>query len=423
MKKIILLYLLSFAATCSNAQSLEECHAMATRNYPLVRQYDLIERTAELNVENIKKGWLPQISINAQATFQSDVTSWPDGMKSMMNVSGLNMKGLKKDQYRIGIDISQTLYDGGTMQNQSNVEMLSAETARKRTDVEIYTLKKRVNELYFSVLLIEDQIALKRNMLEYVEACEEKICSMHENGTASLADLNTLKAERLAVEQQIITLNSQKSTLVRMLCVLCGSEIKNFKKPSPYQIKEDNQRPELRFFDSQIHLIDAQKRLVDSSLRPKVSAFATGFYGYPGYNMFDDMISHKWSLNGMIGLKVSWNIGALYTRKNDLAKLRHQRMMMESDRDVFLFNNRLDYLQQTGEMEKYRELMNRDDEIIGLRTSVRKAAESKLRHGIIDTSELVREIRNENEAKIEKSVHEIEWLKETAEITFTNNSL
>ena len=180
-------------------------------------------------------------------------------------------------------------------------------------------------------------------------------------------------------------------------------------------------RPELRLFDAQLRLADTQEKALDAALKPRLGVFAQGYYGYPGLNMFEDMMSRKWSLNGIIGARLTWNIGALYTRKNDKAKLQLQREVTESNRDVFLFNNNLEQIQQNENIARYQQLMADDEEIITLRSAVRKAAESKLSHGIIDVNDLVREINAENAARAQQSIHEIEMLKEMYDLIFTRN--
>ena len=160
---------------------------------------------------------------------------------------------------------------------------------------------------------------------------------------------------------------------------------------------------------------------MNAALLPKLSVFASGFYGYPGYNMFEDMMRHDWSWNGMIGARLTWNIGALYTRHNDKAKIQLLRDQAENGREVFLFNNRLEQLQQNENIRRYNALMADDAEIIALRTKVRKAAESKLQHGIIAVNDLVKEINNENAAKVQQRVHEINLLKELYDQKYTIN--
>ena len=426
MKQTLLfLSLLVCASTFVTAQTLEECQAAAERNYPLIAQYDLIQKTTDLTVANIQKGWLPQMSASAQATYQSDVTAWPDAMKGLMQQMGLNMQGLKKDQYRVGIDVQQTVFDGHAIKTQKAVALEQGKVQAAQNEVNIFNVRQRVNEMYFSLLLLDKQIQLNRDLQQQLSGNEKKLVSMVKNGTAAESDLHNVKAERLNVEQQLVSLTSQQRMLQIMLSTFCGIEVKAVQTPALSVAKSQqtgNQRPELKALDAQLGLLNAQEKALDAALLPKLGVFAQGFYGYPGYNMFEDMMSHRWSLNGMIGARLTWNIGSLYTRKNDKAKLQLQREMTETNRNVFLFNNNLEQIQQNEEINRYRQLMANDEEIVALRASVRKAAESKLSHGIIDVNDLVREINAENAARVQQSIHEIEMLKEIYDNKFTTNN-
>ena len=410
------------------AQTLEECQQAAERNYPLIRQYGLIEKTTELTVANIRKGWLPQVSASAQATYQSDVVAFPEQMQAVYQQMGLNMKGLTKDQYRVGIDVSQTIYDGGAISSQKAVARGQGKVQAAQNEVNIYNVRKRVNEMYFSLLMLDEQILLNHDLQELFRGNEQKLASMVRQGTAAESDLQNVKAERLNVVQQATSLESQKRMLQRMLSTFCGIEVKEVAKPalqastltSPQ--REAVARPEMRLFDAQLNLADAQEKALNSAMMPKLGLFAQGFYGYPGLNMFEDMMRRDWSLNGIIGARLTWNIGAFYTRKNDKAKLQLQRDMTESNREVFLFNNNLEQIQQNEDIARFQKLMADDEEIITLRSAVRKAAESKLSHGIIDVNDLVREINAENAARVQQSMHEIEMLKQIFDNKFTTNN-
>jgi outer membrane protein TolC len=388
-------------------------------------------------VSNIQKGWLAQVSAQAQATYQSDVMEWPDGMKNMLSGMGVDVKGLKKDQYRVGIDVQQTVYDGGVIGSQKRIAREQGKVQTAQNEVNIYNVRKRVNEMYFGLLLLEEQIKLNNDLQNLLAGNESKLESMAKNGTAAESDLQNVKAERLNAIQKATELASQKQMLQRMLGTFCGIEIKNVQKP---QVKaegetlatvtgreatlarQENRRPELRALDAQIGVLNAQEKALNAALMPKVGVFAQGYYGYPGLNMFEGMTSHKWNWYGTIGARITWNIGALYTRKNDKAKLQLQRDMTENKREEFLFNNNLEQIQQNENMARYRQLMAHDGEIIALRQAVRKAAESKLAHGIIDVNDLVREINQENVARVQQSVHEIEMLKEIYDNKYTTNN-
>ena len=421
---IVFTLLHGFIVPSVMAQSLEECQQAAEKNYPLIRQYGLIEKTTELTVDNIQKGWLPQVSASAQATYQSDVPSWPDQMETMMNGMGIHMKGLKKDQYRVGIDVSQTIYDGGAISSRKTIAREQGNVEAAQTEVSIYNVRKRVNEMYFALLLLDEQIKLNSDLQALLSGNERKLASMVKGGTAAESDWLNVKAERLNVVQQATGLASQKQMLQRMLSTFCGMEVKEVQKPLMFATMTQEQkgvRPELKALDAQINLLNAQEKALDAALKPKLGVFAQGYYGYPGMNMFEDMMRHNWSLNGLIGARLTWNIGALYTRKNDKERINDQRSMINVQREVFLFNNNMEQIQQSENIERYQKLMKDDEEIIKLRSAVRKAAESKLAHGIIDVNDLVREINAENAARVQQSIHEIEMLKEVYDWQFTVN--
>ena len=428
MKRILNVAVLAICSLgLTQAQTLEECQQAAERNYPLIRQYGLIEKSAALTVSNIQKGWLPQITASAQATLQSDVTAFPDQLQTLYQQMGIDMKGLRKDQYRVGIDVQQTVFDGGTISSQKAIAREQANVQAAQTEVTLYNVRKRVNEMYFALLLIDNQILLNNDLQQLLAQNEKKLASMTKSGTAAESDYNNVKAERLNAIQQHASLEAQRNTLVRMLSAFCGLEVTKPVMPAAQATAAMQQqssvlRPELKAIDAQLRLTHAQEKAVNAALLPKLGVFAQGFYGYPGYNLFEDMMNRRWTLNGMVGARLTWNIGAFYTHKNEKAKLRVQREMAESNRDVFLFNNHLEQIQQSENISRYKKLMNDDSEIITLRASVRKAAESKLQHGIIDVNDLVKEINQENAARVQQSVHKIEMLKEMYDLKYTTNN-
>ena len=405
----------------AQAQTLEECQRAAEQNFPLIRQYGLIEKTTDLNVANIQKGWLPQVSASAQATLQSDVPAFPDEFQKLYQQMGITMEGLERDQYRVGIDVQQTVYDGGNIKSQKEIARRQGELQSRQNEVTMYNVRRRVNEMYFSLLLIDEQIQLNADLQTVLEGNEKKLVAMLKGGTAAESDWQNVKAERLNVVQQMTGLKSQRTALVRMLSTFCAMEVNRLVKP---EIPENtgstvNLRPELKTIDAQLRLADAKEKALDATLMPRLGVFAQGYYGYPGYNMFEDMTGRKLSWNGIIGARLTWNIGALYSRKNDKAKLQAERETAEANRERFLLDNKMEQIQQNENISRYRQLMIDDEEIISLRSSIRKAAESKLAHGIIDVNDLVREINSEHKARVEQCIHEIEMLKEIYNLKIT----
>ena len=407
--------------TFAMSQTLEECQRAAEQNFPLIRQYGLIEKTTDLNVANIQKGWLPKVSASAQATLQSDVPAFPDEFQKLYQQMGITMEGLERDQYRVGIDVQQTVYDGGNIKSQKEIARRQGELYSRQNEVTMYNVRRRVNEMYFSLLLINEQIQLNADLQTVLEGNEKKLAAMLKGGTAAESDWKKVRAERLNVVQQMTGLQSQRTALVRMLSTFCAMEVNRLVKP---EIPENtgstvNLRPELKTIDAQLRLADAKEKALDATLMPRLGVFAQGYYGYPGYNMFEDMTGRKLSWNGIIGARLTWNIGALYSRKNDKAKLQAERETAEANRERFLLDNKMEQIQQNENISRYRQLMIDDEEIISLRSSIRKAAESKLAHGIIDVNDLVREINSENKARVEQCIHEIEMLKEIYNLKIT----
>lgn len=422
MKRFVSFLLTVFGFWTIQAQTLDECQQAAERNYPLIKRMDLIRQTTDLNVGNIQKGWLPQLSVMAQSTYQSDVTAFPYEMQALYKQMGISMEGLRKDQYRVGIDVQQLVFDGGAIRNQKEMARLQGVVESAQNEVSMYSVRQRVNEMYFALLLLDEQILLNKDLQALLNGNEKKLASLYKKGTAAEVDYLNVKAERLNVEQQMTSLQSQRQTVARMLSVFCGIEVKKLVKPEVVGTSAENNRPELRLIDSQIRLANAQEKALHSALLPRLGVFASGFYGYPGYNMFEDMMHRKWSLNGMVGARLTWNIGAFYTHKSDKAKLKLMRQSAENSREVFLFNNNLEQIRQDENISRYRKLMAEDEEIISIRSSIRKAAESKLAHGIIDVNDLVREINAENATRVQRSVHEIEMLKEIYNQKYTKNN-
>ena len=421
-KKLLLLSVLAVLFPAVRAQSLEECRQAAEHNYPIIRQYDLIALTTELTVRNIQKAWFPQISVTAQGSYQNKVTAWPENLQGLFAQMGLQLQGLSRDQYKVGIDVRQTLFDGGTIGSRREIARGEGAVQAAQTEVDLYKIGQRVHEMYFALLLLDEQLRLNADVNALLRSNEAQLAAMLKSGTASAGDFENVKAERLSAEQQQTELLSQRQTLQRLLSLFCGIPVDSIRRPAvPNLPSGENKRPELRLFDRRLQLTDAQEKAVDAQLLPQLGLFAQGYYGNPGLNLFEDMMKRRWSWNGIAGLKLTWNLSALYTHRNEKSKLRVQRELIENARQQFLFNNRLDETQQSENVRRFRAIAQRDGEIIALRTAVRKAAESKLAHGIIDVNGLLREINKENAAKTQQAIHEIDMLKAMYDLKFSHN--
>lgn len=420
---LVAIGILPLSMTACAQTTLDDCRRMAVENYPLLKKYGLIKASTDYTVNNIKKGYLPQVTLSGRATYQSGVAELPGVLQDMMAQHGYDPKGLGKDQYSIALDVSQVLYDGGAIRAGRGVAKAEGEVRDRQTDVEMYALHERINGLYFGILLAEDRLRLNEEMQTLLLDNCRKLEAMLENGVATQADVDAVRAEYLNSRQQHTEIAAARDAYRNVLGLFIGRDtVGTLVKPQPVEpAGNETLRPEMSLFDAQSNRIAAQLEQADASVRPSLSLFAQGYYGYPGYNMFEDMFSRGWSLNGMVGIRLNWNIGRFYTHANDKQKLRNSMLEVENAREVFLFSNRIRQTEDRLAVDKYRRMMREDDEIMALRTSVRKAQEARLEHGIINVNDLLQEISRENRAGIERSTHEIEMLKSMYELQNTLN--
>lgn len=424
MKRIILSILFAgFSASVFAQMTLETCQELAREHYPEVKQYDLIRLTEQYDLSNAARAWLPQLSLSAQATWQNEVPEFPEALSGMLSRAGVTIPGLKKDQYKVGLELNQTIWDGGKSNADKRLARTEAAEQRAMTDVDLYTLKKRVNELYFGILLLEEKLSQTYRTIALLESNLDKMRSLVTNGTALASDADAVEAELLTARQRATQIEASRTSYRKMLELFIGEPLQeNLLRPEfdePMTTK--SARPELVLFDAKKNRLAAQEALIKSSTRPKFGFFAQGYYGYPSMDYFASMMSNEWRWNLLTGIRMSWNFGAYYTKKNSLNKLRTAQQSIDLQRDVFRFETNLQVSQETGDITRLRKTLADDARIVALRQSVREAAESKLRNGIIDTNDLLQKITDEAAARSAQSVHEIELLKALYELKHTIN--
>lgn len=424
MKRIILSILFAgFSASVFAQMTLETCQELAREHYPEVKQYDLIRLTEQYDLSNAARAWLPQLSLSAQATWQNEVPEFPEALSGMLSRAGVTIPGLKKDQYKVGIELNQTIWDGGKSNADKRLARTEAAEQRAMTDVDLYNLKKRVNELYFGILLLEEKLSQTYRTITLLESNLDKMCSLVTNGTALASDADAVEAELLTARQQATQIEASRTSYRKMLELFIGEPLQeNLLRPEFEEMATTElTRPELVLFDAKKNRLAAQEALIKSSTRPKFGFFAQGYYGYPSMDYFASMMSNEWRWNLLTGIRMSWNFGAYYTKKNSLNKLRTAQQSIDLQRDVFRFETDLQISQETGDIARLRKTIADDARIVSLRQSVREAAESKLRNGIIDTNDLLQKITDEAAARSAQSVHEIELLKALYELKHTTN--
>lgn len=405
------------------AQTLEECQQLACDHYPEIRQYDLIRQSEQYDLSNAARSWLPQVSFSAQATWQNRVPEFPSALSGMLDQAGVSLRGLDKDQYKVALEVNQTIWDGGQSQADRRVIEATADEHRQATEVDLYAVKGRVNDLYFGILLLEERLGQTDLTIALLQSNLDKVRSLVTNGVAMQTDADAVEAELLSVQQQRVQIEASRESYRRMLELFIGQRLaERLERPELVEaVSGESARPELAWIDAQQERLAAQELSVKSATRPRFGVFAQGYYGYPGLNYFAGMILTDWTWNALIGVKMSWNFGAYYTKKNRLSNLRVVQQQLDIQRDVFLFNTDLQVAEEQGNISRLRRALADDDRIVALRRSVREAAESKLRNGVIDTNDLLRKITDEASARSARSLREVELLKAICELKYTIN--
>ena len=424
MKRFFLTLFALVCAAASSGQSLDECRRLAREHYPEIRQYDLIAQTEQYNLSNAARAWIPQVALSGQATYQSATPTYPEAFKTILQANGIEMAGIRRDQYKVSVDVSQHIWDGGKSRADKAIAKAEAEEQRSRVDVSLYDLLSRVDNLYFGILLLDERKAQTEVLIELLASNLARLQTYYKNGVAMQADVDAVEAELLAARQTLGQVESSRMSYRRMLEIFIGQPLTddNLERPAMQQLQSRTlARPELALFEAQESILTAQRKAINVSLMPRFSAFAQVYYGYPGLDMFKSMVSSDWSFNAIAGVRVSWNIGAFYTKRNNLDKLNAAEKQIAVQRDVFLFNTQMQTTQDDGEIARLRQAITDDSRIVELRRRVRMAAESQLKNGVIDATDLLRKISDETAAALARSTHEIELLQSIYRLKTTLN--
>ena len=421
IKTVITIILLCGSSSCFSQLSIEDCYRKAQANYPLILQYDLIEKTKEYNLKNAASSYLPQITFSAQATYQSDVTEIPFDFEQI-GLHGMEIPSVSKDQYKVAIDINQAIWDGGNVSSQKRLLRTQAEVEKKDLDVNIYAINERINQIYFGILLADAQLKQNRLLQDELQRNCDKVSSYINNGIANQSDLDALNVDLLKAKQNEIQLAHTRRAYVDMLARFIGEDIApdtKFAKPEATRpAVTGNNRPELELFDARIRNLQAQDNRITAGMMPRLGLFVTGGYGKPGLDMFED----KFKAYYMAGLKLSWNIGTLYTTRNDRRKIEAGIRSVEAQRETFIFNTDLDITQRNAAIDRYEEQLKYDDEIISLRNAVKRASEAKMANGTLSGTDLTRDINAEQSAIQDKILHEIELLMAIYNLKYATNN-
>jgi len=407
--------LLAAPAATAQPLTLTESHALALENYPLVKQRDLIAQSAAYSIDQANTGYFPQININGQATYQSAVTQIP------IQVPGIAMPALSKDQYKLYGEVNQSLFDGGVTKLRKQAVEASANVEREALEVELHKLRDRINQLFFGILLLDAQLAQNELVGKDIQAGLEKANAAIANGSALKSSASLLEAELLKTHQRTVELQATRKAYLQMLGLFINRTLDEhaaLAKPPAPQVLPDINRPELDWYAQQQTGIAVERKLLAARNLPKLGLFLQAGLGRPALNM----LSNDFEPYYYGGVRLSIPLSGFYTLKKEKALLDIRQQTIDVQKDVFLFHTGVAFKQQSTEAAKYGQLLQTDGEIIALRTSVKKAALAQLENGVINTADYIREVNAEDGAKLAKILHELQLLKTQYDMQYTTGN-
>jgi outer membrane protein TolC len=413
MKKLILnICLLLFVSQLfSQTITLDDCYMAARKNYPLIKQYDLIEQSKGYNLATAAKGYLPQLSLNARASWQSDVTEFPDAFMVIMNQMGIDgISFPDKDQYRIVLELYQTIWDGGMISAVQKQVKAQSEIDKQRIEVDLYTVNNQINQLYFGILLLDEQLIQNDLFQKELQRNYDRISSYADNGLANQSDLNKIRVEILSRRQAATEMKNSRDAFLMMLSLFIGEKLGDnavLAKPTDsLSISEEIDRPELKLFDAQLLQFDSRKSGILAKGMPNIGLFAQGAYADPGLNMFNSGFQPYF----IGGISLSWNFGRLYSYRDECDNVEVGKKSIEVQREAFLFNLNQKIVKSNSDIEKIRELIKNDDEIILLREQIKAVSEAKVENGTMSINDFLQDYCPGGFGKQNKSLHEMQLL-------------
>lgn len=399
-----LLLVSNFPAAAQPVQTLtlQQAFDLAITHYPATRQKELIAQREELFIKNASTGHLPQLTVNAQASYQSDVT------RLDLPLPGVKVPVLSKDQYKAYADISQSLYDGGQLRKQTAVQEASTAVEQSKVAVELHAFKSRISELYINILFQQELLKQTELLIGDTRIGINKIKPQVDNGTLLRSNLLILEAQALQTEQRAIEIRYTRKGLLDALSVLLHVTLHDglqLQLPEPAVSKDRKlARPELRLYDNQSELLAMQKELADGRNLPRISAFVQGGAGRPALNF----LSNNFKAYYIGGLRLSWSLGGLYTVRQDKKLLAANQQAVDLQKESFALNTQAQLRRQEAEMDKYGALIRSDSALTDVRKRISEAAKAQLENAVITTNDYLKEINAEDTARQQLIIHRLQ---------------
>jgi outer membrane protein TolC len=395
--------LLSANGQAAKILTLEECYRLARKNYPLIQQKELIAKSKQYLLENASTAWLPRLSINGQASYQSDVTEIP------IKIPNTTVPSISKDQYKIYTDVNQVIFDGGIIKMQRQSIEANAAVEDQELEVQLYNLKERINQLFFGILLLNEQDSITKTSKNDIRNGLAKINASIANGTALKSSADVLQADLLKADQHILELKATANAYVEILSRFINQPLDEnilLVKPVHIPVTQNMARPELLLFEKQKKLVDVQNSLLKAKNKPAVSLFVQAGFGRPALNMLKNDFTGYY----VGGIRFNWSLSGFYTYKREKTLLENNRRSTDIQEETFLFNTTNALQQQKAEILRLQDAIESDKEIIALRNRIKNTAMAQLEFGVINSADYLREVNAWSEARQNQLLHEIQLL-------------
>lgn len=396
------------AGYAAHAQTtLDECIGWAYDNYPQIKEMSLIEMTKGIDLKNAAYAWLPHLNISGKATWQSEVVEMP------MDIPGMDIN-IPHDQYGLTAEFTQQIWDGGTSRSQKELAEAGAEVKKTQLETNLWSIRSRVQNVFLGIILIDKQLELNRLLRESLERSSEEVKSRMEAGVALPSDLDQVSVNILSCFQQRASLDADRKSYVKILGLLTGRDMTDVELAVPKDAvnyvddgaRDFETRPEMAFYAAQLKQNEFKRRQLNTLISPKLNLSLQGGYGRPGMNM----LSGDFSGYFVAGLKLQWNIGALYTRGLDKRRVNADAQKIDLTRKSFILNSSVEAEQKNNAILKARDVLEKDSEIIGLRQRIRASGENQYREGTIKMNDYLSMLDEEYKAKANESMHEVQLM-------------
>ncbi len=397
---------------------LNDCYDRVYEKYPNAYQKTLYESSSGLKLKNLDVNYLPQISFKGQATYQSDVPG------ISLPIPTIKIPETSKDRYQLLLDVKQLIYDGGSTSSQKDVEESQLYSDKQKVEVELYGLKQRVNDLYFSVLLLQEKKNIYTAYYNDVQSKIKEMTSKVENGVTQKSNLYILQAQLLQIEQDLESTETDKTASIKMLGELMDKNLDKdiaLKLPDPqvnnYEITPGD-RPEYKLFEFQRNQFDAMKSSVNTRVLPKLNIFGQAGYGRPGLNILDNSFQPFYT----VGINVSWNPINWNSNSNEIQIYEANKNMIDKQKETFDKNLKVSLEKYKSEIQKYESLIKKDEELITLRDKIVESTASQLLNGTITSTVYLTELNNKNQVLLTYKTHIVQLIQSKINFLTTKGS-